>query len=250
MEERPIVNLRNVEDLKKVMFVQRMITRRAKEELLAVASDAELLKDPSQTEYKATEFMAEERKILEKYAKNPTLTEYNLIPNLKGGTHFGATFGVALLVGELILEQVKVMQGQFENVLRRAFLTLLIELDAPKHSYLVEPLEKAMKFTITRPDGSIPPPEEQAAHKRKMVQGLIETFLVVSVEYGIVSVVEDVEERAYSYRLTNLGKRILLHLLDAEKFVALLVEAHTKFQTIRPKLGTGSSIPGLVEAEV
>lgn len=234
MIERPIVNLRNIEDLKKVMFVQRMITRQAKEELLAVASDAELLQDPTQTEHKAAEFMAEERKILTKYANAPTLTEFNEIPNLKGGTHFGATFGVTLLVGELILEQVKAMQGQFEPVLRRMFLIMLMELDNPKHTYLIEPLEKAMRFTITKPDGGPVPQDEQFVFKRKMVQGLAETFLIVAVEYGIVSV-GDSDEQVHTYHLTELGRRILLHLLDAEKFVALLVQSHTRFQQARPK---------------
>lgn len=215
------------------MFTQRVITRQAKEELLAVASDAELLQNPDNVQHKAAEFMAEERKILEKYAKAPTLTEFNEIPNLKGATHFGATFGVTLLVGELILEQVKAMQGQFEPILRRVFLTLLIELDNPKHHYLIEPIEKAMTIRVTKPDGSAVSVEHQAAYARRLVTNLVETFLVVAVEYGLVAMREQ-EESQHSYSLTDLGRRVLLHLLDAEKFMNLLVEAHTRFQKIRP----------------
>jgi len=33
------------------------------------------------------------------------------------------------------------------------------------------------------------------------------------------------------YFLTDLGRRVLLHLIYAEKFVDLLAEAHKKFQT-------------------
>src|SRR5208282_4499809 len=219
MAEQPIVSLRTVEDLKKVLFVQRMITRQAKEELLAVASDADLLHtpdpkgiDPEFTKRAAT-FMADEKAILEKYANNPTLTEFNLIPNLAGGTRWGATFGVTLLVGELVLEQVKAMEGKFEPLLRRLFMILLMELDNPRHNYLVEPLEKAMTFKITRPDGRPVPVEEQLAYKKRMVHKMTESFLVVSSEYGIV------ESTPEGFVLTPLGKRVLLHLLDAGKFI-------------------------------
>jgi len=235
MAEQPIVNLRTVEDLKKVLFVQRMITRQAKEELLAVASDADLLQSPNDAARlhnpkELVAFMASERVVLEKYANNPTLTEFNLIPNLAGGTRWGATFGVTLLVGELVLEQVKAMEGKFEPLLRRLFMILLMELDNPKHSYLVEPLEKAMTFKITRPDGKPVPVEEQLAYKKRMVHKMTESFLVVSSEYGIVVSTPE------GFTLTELGKRILLHLLDAEKFISLLVEAHARFQTAKPKL--------------
>ena len=229
MIEQPIVNLRTVEDLKKVLFVQRMITRQAKEELLAVASDVELIQ-AEDSDKKAVAFMAEERKLLEKYANGPTLTEFNLIPNLAGGTHFGATFGTTLLVGELILEQVKVLQGEFEPLLRRLYMILLMELDRPQHRYLVEPLEKALKFKVNRPDGAPVPLEEQEAHAKRLVYRLVETFLVISTEYGIVET-----QTSKGFIITPLGRRVLLHLLDAEKFITLLVTAHTRFQSAKPK---------------
>jgi hypothetical protein len=226
--DQSIVTLRTVEDLKKVLFMQRLITGQAKKELLAVASDAELLQDPTNAQKKAAAFMADERKILEKYANNPTLTEFNLMPNLAAGTRWGATFGVTLLVGELILEQVKAMQGLFEPMLRRLFLILLMELDRPKHHYLVEPLEKALRFKINKPDGGPVPLEEQEAYRKRLVHNLAESFIIVSIEYGLV------QTKSEGFQITNLGKRVLLHLLDAEKFVTLLVEAHARFQTIHP----------------
>jgi hypothetical protein len=247
MTEAPIVNLRTLEDLKKVLFMQRMVTRQAKEELLAVASDAELFESPKEparledligNEFakKAATFMADERHILEKYANNPTLTEFNLIPHLAGGTHWGATFGVTLLVGELVLEQVKAMEGKFEPLLRRLYLILLMELDKPKHNYLVEPLEKATNFKVTKPDGSPVPLEDQVAYKRRMIHHLVESYLVISLEYGIV------ESLQSGFVLTDLGKRVLLHLLDAEKFVTLLVEAHTRLQGIKPSIERKDSL--------
>jgi hypothetical protein len=225
----PVVNLRTVEDLKKILFVQRMITAQAKKELLAVASDAELLQGPGEIEKKAAAFMADERKILEKYANNPTLTEFNLMPNLEGGTRWGATFAVTLLVGELILEQVKAMQEKFEPFLRRMLLILLIELDNPRHRYLVEPMEKALKFNINKPDGSVVSPEDQQAYQRRLVHNLAESFLIICTEYGLV------ESKTSGFSITAMGRRVLLHLLDADKFVEILVEAHTRFQNTKPR---------------
>lgn len=230
------MTLRTLEDLKKILFMQRMITGQAKKELLAVASDAELLQDPTNIGMKAAAFMEDERKILEKYANNPTLTEFNMIPNLTGGTKWGATFGVTLLVGELILEQVKAMQGQFEPLLRRLFLILLMEMDRPKHHFLVEPLEKALKFKVTKPDGGPVPQEEQEAYKKRLVHNLTESFIVVGTEYGLFD-----SHGASGFRITELGKRVLLHLLDAEKFVEQMVDAHARFQTVTLKSPSKSS---------
>src|SRR5271157_336861 len=186
----PIVFIDTLEDLKKILLIQQLVTRQAKEKLLAVASDAGLVQDPidltrepgNDFTKKAATFMADEKAILTSYANNPTLTEFSLVPSLRYGTHWGATFGVTLLVGELILEQVKAMQGMFEPVLRRMFLLLLMEMDKHQYQYLVEPLEKALKFRITKPDGGEVPPEVQKNYTRRLVASLVTDFVVVGAQ--------------------------------------------------------------------
>jgi hypothetical protein len=235
----PIVNLRTVEDLKKVLFVQQVVTRQAREELLAVASDACLIQNPedlargpgNEFTKKAAAFIEDERGLLRKYANNPTMTEFNLIPNLAGGTHWGATFGVALLVGELVLEQMKVLEKDFEPVLRGLLTILLIEMNSPKSGDLAGTLVKAINFTLTRKDGSVVSEEEQAAYGKRAGAHLTRSFLSVCSGYGMVEATSETD-----WVLTPLGRRILLHLLDIEKFVGLLVDAHTRFQKQRSDL--------------
>jgi hypothetical protein len=224
---QPLVNIRTIEDLNKILFMQRSITRRAKEELLAVASDAIL--DPTNIE-QVEKLMRDEGELLEKYANYPTLTEFNLMPNLEGGTKWGATFGVTLLVGELILEQVKAIQGTFESVLRPMLVLLLAELDSPQHDFLVEPLEKSLHMTVTSNSGRDVTEEERQVFVRKLVSELVKAFIHVCSTYGVVKEVEE------GYQITSRGKRILLHLIDAQKFILDIVDAHARFQSNKPKL--------------
>ena len=112
MDAETLVQIRNVDDLKKVLFLQKTITSRAKNELLAVAGDKSLEPD-GDLEEQAEYFIEEEGKLLDRYAKYPTLTEFQLMPHLYDGTKWGATFGVTLLVGELIFEQLRISHPHF-----------------------------------------------------------------------------------------------------------------------------------------
>ena len=103
-----IVQLKSLDDLKKVLSLQRIITTKAKNELVAVASDKSLEAGADLME-ETHKFLVEEKKLLDKYAKYPTLTEFQLMPNSYDGYKWGATFGVTLLVGELIFEQLKIV---------------------------------------------------------------------------------------------------------------------------------------------
>src|SRR5574337_608111 len=129
---RPVAPIRNLEELKKLLFIQRIVTQQAKDELLGTVSDGVHPVAPQV-------FMAEATKLLEKYVSYPTLSEFAANPSLANVYKWGATFGVTALIGGLILGEVAVMQPQFEPVLRPMFLALLAELDNPQHEYLIEP---------------------------------------------------------------------------------------------------------------
>lgn len=229
MDAETLVQIRNVDDLKKVLFLQKTITSRAKNELLAVAGDKSLEPD-GDLEEQAEYFIEEEGKLLDRYAKYPTLTEFQLMPHLYDGTKGGATFGVTLLVGELIFEQLRISHPHFGPVIRQLFILLLSELDHPQHAYLIEPLEKHLRFKVTTEGGEEVSQQQQHAFVRDLVNKFVETTVAVSDGYGIV------EARPGGVAITPLGKRVLLHLVDASKFVEEMTKAHTKFQSIKPKL--------------
>jgi hypothetical protein len=230
-----MLSLRTVEELKNVLFLQKTITQRAKTELLSISRDDLLPEGTEFTEEQVSKFMGLEQRLLEKYAKYPTLTEFTINPKMYDTGKWGATFGVALLVGELVFEQVRNMQPQFGSVLRQMYILFLNELETSKHECIVEPLEDALKFKVTSEDGGEVSEEKERKYVRTLLLSLVEDFVTVSSGYGIIDIAgEDGGDEGYF--ITELGKRVLLHLLDASKFIEELVAAHTKFQSERPKL--------------
>jgi hypothetical protein len=224
-----LVQLRNLDDLKKVLFLQKTITAQAKNELLAVISSKPF--DPGGNVLEQAQvFMEEEKKLLTKYAQYPTLTEYQLLPNSYDGFKWGATFGVTLLVGEFIFEQLKMAHPHFTPVVRQLFVLFLSELDNPQHEYLIDPLEKSVKLFKITEEGKEVSPEKQKVIKRNLVNQFVETTVTLSEGYGIVKV------KKGGVVITPLGKRLLLHLVDAAKFIEDMTQAHSKFQTSKPKL--------------
>jgi hypothetical protein len=226
-----LINIQSLEDLKKVLIRQKLITRRAAEELAQITESLQVVEGDSEevkTE-KAFEFIAKERQLLDKYAKYPTLTEFNLMPNTADmAVKWGATFGVALIVGELILEQVKLISGAFDNSLSVLYTILLNELSNPRSDFMIDPLLRAIKIEI-RPKDAVVTAEAQEVLKKQVVRQLAEVFVIVSVAYGIMQKHED-----GSYSLTPTGHRVLLHLQDVQRFMALMATAHKKFQDEKP----------------
>src|ERR1700739_515277 len=218
MDAETLIQIRNVDDLKKILHMQKTITSRAKNELLAVASDS-ALEPEGDIEEQADYFMEEESKLLEKYAKYPTLTEFQLMPHLYDATKWGATFGVTLLVGELIFEQLKICHPDFAPVIRPLFILLLSELENPQHAYLIEPLEKHLRFKITTEEGGNVSEEEKRRYVRDLVNQFVETTVNLAEGYGILDV------KTGGVAINELGKRVLLHLVDASKFVEEMTKA-------------------------
>ncbi len=217
---KPLAPINSVDDLKKVLFIQKTVTDRAKAEMLSIATDG--VGNPKA----AHAFILEERKLLTKYANYPTLSEMAEEPEaLMNGTKWGATFGVAILVGGLIIEEVKRLQPHLEPVLRHMLMLLLDELNHPRHKYLIEPMER--NLTIT----SKANPSKAAAIKRQVCTDLADAMVAVGTQFGIVK-----GGGKSGVTLTPLGKRVFLHLVDAERFIQEMGKAHVRFQTVKPKL--------------
>lgn len=218
----PIVEINNVEELKKVLFLQRTISQRAKNELFETALEDEAGNLP--------ECIEKRKLLLEKYAKYPTLAEFAYNPGMGDRTKWGATFGVTVLVGELIIEQIKHMHIHFKPVVRQMYVLLLNELDNPQHEYLVEPLENALRMEVTDESGGAVSEKQRKQCIRGLVHELVDDFIIISVEYGLV------EAKECGFVITPVGRRVLLHLLDAIRFIEEMTTAHARFQRVKPDL--------------
>jgi hypothetical protein len=236
MAEIPVLRIETLEDLKKVLFLQRQITRKAHDELEAVASDNVLDADPDPAKVK--KFMKEESELLASYAIRPTLTEwaYNggiSDTSLYGGSQtWGATFAVAILTSELILEQIRAMHPQYVHAIKSVFLQLLAAETQMKTTLDEGELENiTMKFNVMKPDGT--PIDDEGVKKQIHVglNDLVSTIVATGLEYGIF---EDRGKGAHI--ITNLGVRVMLHMQDTLRFVLVMAEAHKKFQSEAPAL--------------
>jgi len=231
---KDLVKINNTEDLKKILLAQQVITTQAKVELLRVASETEMetlglslisLPNSPTIDFRAQEFVDAEKLLLEKYAKYPTLTEYALMPHLYDLVKWGATFGVTLIVGELIIEQVRSLRPVFKTLPRRLYRVLLSEMNNPTHKYLIDCLTEYLDFNFLKPDGTTLSTEEKLKFRTSFLKDIVEAFLIVSLQYGVVEISE---ERGYF--LTDIGRRVLLHLLDSEKFVLQMTEVQKRFK--------------------
>jgi hypothetical protein len=126
--------------------------------------------------------------LLEKYARYATFTEFKAMPHLADSEKWGATFGVTTLVGALILLPAQTLLNTTES-LKDVYVKYLIDMDS----------------------------KTQAIKMDKVYAVLT----ILSENHGIVWA------KGEKISLTVVGKRILLHLLDAAKFIDEIVAATT-----------------------
>jgi hypothetical protein len=180
LEGTPVVSINSKEELQKVLVIQKAVSDRARIEIASVPASV------------PEEFVRHAAKLLEKYARYATLTEFQITPNLADGEKWGATFGVTALVGALVLDHARRLMG-VRSDLRLEYLRFLDALAAPGK-------------------GSME------------MDALARVFAVLSENYGVVWTNGD------SLSLTVPGKRVYLHLLDAAKFVEEAADAAKKYR--------------------
>ncbi len=176
-----LVQINSVEELCKVLAIQNVIALQAEKEVMEQAGGS------------MEEFVAKARRVLEKYARYPTLTEYQKVPHLSDAEKWGATFGVSTLVTILVLDHARaLLGGKVPEKFHRLFVQFLEKLRGTEPNIVMDDLTKA--------------------------------FAVMSEAYGIVFVHGD------KLALTVVGSRVLLHLLDANMFVDEASAAIQKFK--------------------
>ncbi len=230
--EKPpsLVRLDSLDDLKRVLFTQKTIAQEVRREMMALATSKELATGKLSGPEEARRICLGQIKLLEKYSSYPTLSEFSFHPSLIGATKWGATFGVIMMAKTLVIDQIKALMPQFAPFIRNMYVLILKELDNPTHQYLVEPLEEALRFRITTEKGEVVEDQRSKNLTKAMLYKLAENLLLISVQYGIV------EGAPFGFAITDMGRRVLLHIVDADTFLTELAAAHKRFQDEKPKL--------------
>jgi hypothetical protein len=226
-----LVKLDTLEDLKHVLYVQKTIGQGVRREMIALATTKELATGKVSGPEEMRRIITGQSRLLEKYAKYPTLSEFSFHPSLAMATHWGATFGVAIMVKALIVDQIKATMPVFAPFMRNIYILILKELNNPTHEFLIEPLEESIKFRVTvGEDGEEVDNEKSKMLTRRLLYQATESLLMISVQYQIV------EAAPVGFAISEMGRRCLLHLIDADIFLNELAEAHKRFQSERPRL--------------
>ena len=207
----PLV-INTFEEMKEAYLMQRMATAKATLELNgAVTVSADAGADASGT------LVQQVTHLLTSYAGMPTLAECGRAPELRGAYKQGATFGVALIVGEMILKQVKQIASQFPLAHLSLLIILLSELEPG-----IDPLDILAGHTTFELIGS---EDEQRQQTLDLLAPLAAALVGVASIYKLVET-----DGALNCTVTPLGLRVALHLLDAHQFVNVMIEAHARFR--------------------
>lgn len=175
-----IVTINTKEELQKVLAIQQSISEAAIKEISTLSH----LSPPI--------FVKRAGKVLEKYARYATLTEFKQMEHLADSEKWGATFGVAVIVSSLICDHAKALL-KVESDLRYEYMDFLTKLQAKDTS-------KINMDALTR------------------------LFAILSETYGVIWATEN------TLALTVSGSRVLLHLLDAHKYLDEANSAVAKFK--------------------
>jgi hypothetical protein len=228
-----LVTIETIADLNRTLSTQRVVARRAKAEIDQIPHEITEPINPDDEDDFREELIVREIELLRKYANYPTLTEFQRFPHLHGMTHYGASFGVAIIVGEVLLPHIRVLQSIFaraHNLLLTCLLTKMTE-SAMTVDMLVPPLQACLVNVQLNHSLDHLSKEDRANFIRGLIVSVIEAMIVVLTEYGLVRSTEP-----FHHEMTPLGKRLLLHLWDIKLYKDQILEAHQRLRKeIPPK---------------
>ena len=223
-ELKPVVDIQRQSDLHHLLLQQKIINRQAMLELHRIADNLPLPEDEQAEMQIAVQAIESEAALLAKYASYPTLQNFADQPDLRTLTRWGATFGVALIVGEIILKHIKALCVDFEKAHRGLLTALMLEMDNPRgDGNLPMAMTRAITISFDQATHLISEEERHQVIYNKM-SNLAYHMLLVLKQYKLVEAMED------CFVLTTVGRRVLFHLLDAQRFIDAVTLAHKRFQ--------------------
>lgn len=222
-----LFEINTINELQYILGLQRSVTRQATLALDEIIKGVATDENKDDEEYISRITMQRETELLEKYARLPTLTELDRNPMLRNIAQSGATFGVAAIVGEVILAHLRVMVNVFPHAHRMLLMVMLAEFDKPvsEDIDLVDTFVRSMKVELSESVGVITE-EERRRLLRAMLRKVAEAMVLVCNQYRLIENIRD-----EGWILTSLGQRVMAHLFDAQRFIDSVADAHRRLQS-------------------
>ena len=219
-----LLKLNAFEDLQKILIKQRECSDRAKRELNRVTDSTTVIYAPdgSFAESTTNEITRKVCNLLKSYATLPTLTEFVEKPALMNSASWGGSFGVATVIGTVILRSLSEFSEFPPGVVKPVFIKVLGELhEAAKgignETSIMERVMENLNFSIRDRNGN-----EILGEKRdRIIKGkvilLLEIMARLMEDYKMIETSKVDNEVASG--ITPLGSRIYFHLRDIETYI-------------------------------
>jgi len=221
-----LLNINTVSELNSALSSQRTATRQALLELDAVHGQLFSIESEEKDEMRVARILLDkEVRLLERYSSRPSLREFQL-PYMQGFAKEGGTFGTVAIVGEVILQNICAIESRFARVHRFILMLILREIDDPSAEVvdLIDVVLRFMRIELKQELDTLPEPERQRL-LRGLMRPLVEATILVLQQYRIVESPDN-----QGWRLTAMGRRVMLHLFDAQKFIEHIAETHLRLQ--------------------
>lgn len=226
-----LLNFNIFEDLLKTLVRQRECSEKARRELNRVTDSTVILyaPDSSFSEVTTKEITRKVVNLLSSYATLPTLAEFREKPLLLQSAAWGGSFGVATVVGTVILKSLTEFSDFPPTIVKPVFIKVLGELhQAAKgitnETSLMERVMSNLSFSIKDREGNEILGEKRDRIIRGKVSLLLNLMAKLMVDYKMIETEEGEGEVASC--ITNLGGRIYLHLRDVESYIIEIEEAY------------------------
>ena len=229
-----LLNLIAFEDLQKVLVKQRECSDKAKRELGRVTDSTTILYAPdgSFSETTTNELIRKVTNLLKSYATLPTLSEFVEKPALMNSAAWGGSFGVATVVGTVMLKTLTEFSEFPPGVVKPVFIKVLGELfEASKgtnnETSIMERVMENLSFTIKDRNGVEIIGEQRERIIRGKIALLLELMAKLMEDYKMIETSKTSRDEVIS-GITSLGVRVFLHLKDIEAYVTEIEGAYKK----------------------
>lgn len=213
------------EDLQKILIRQRECSDKAKRELNRVTDSTIVLYAPdgSFSETTTNEITRKVNNLLAGYATLPTLSEFVEKPALANQAAWGGSFGVATIIGTVLLKSLAEFSEFPPNVVKPVFIKVLGELHSAAHgteneASIMERVMENLNFSIRDRNGN----EILGEKRERIIKGkvilLLEIMAKLMEDYKMIETTK-VSDDGISSGITPLGSRVFFHLKDTEAYI-------------------------------
>ena len=226
-----LLKLNAFEDLQKILIKQRECSDRARRELNRVTDSTPIIyaADGSFSEVTTSEISRKICNLLTAYATLPTLAEFSEKPALVNSSAWGGSFGVATVVGTVILKSLAEFSEFPPGVVKPVFIKVLGELNevakgAESGTSIMERVMENLNFSIKDRDGNEILGEKRDRIIKGKVALLLELMAKLMDDYKLIET--EMENGEVASAITQLGIRVFLHLKDIEGYISEIEAAY------------------------